>query len=162
MRQITACMIIFFKLITVTFVIAQEDSYLTEYIELGIKQNLRIIQQSLEVEKSHQDIRNARGSLLPSLDVNARYTKANGGRSFQMPLGDLMNPVYHTLNLLVGEGTFQNIENQELNFNRTTDVDTRISITQPLYDSRLLAQNKIQNEFYFDPNDPLKRGFIFR
>ena len=125
---------------------AQNIDYLNQYISIGLERNLAINQQKLEVEKSYQDIRNARGSLLPSIDLNARYTKANGGRSFQMPLGDLMNPVYNTLNGLVGEETFANIENQELNFNRTTDVDTRISILLPIYDSRLLVQNNIQHE----------------
>jgi len=125
---------------------AQEIDYLEQYIAIGIEQNLVVKQQKLEVDKSYQDVRNARGSLLPTVDLNARYTKANGGRSFQMPLGDLMNPVYNTLNGLVGEGTFANIENQELNFNRTTDIDNRISVLQPIYDSRLLVQNKIQNE----------------
>ncbi len=96
--------------------------------------------------KSHQDLRNVRGNMLPTIDFNARYSKANGGRAFQMPLGDLMNPVYNTLNGLIGEGTFATIENQEFNFNRTTDVDTRISLMQPVYDSRLLVQNKIQYE----------------
>ena len=87
-----------------------------------------------------------KGHFFLAVDVNARYTRASGGRTFQMPLGDLMNPVYGTLNTLVGEGTFQNIENQELNFNRTTDIDTRLSVLQPVYDLRLLLQNKIQND----------------
>ncbi|MCG8310417.1 MAG: TolC family protein [Cytophagales bacterium] len=146
MKQIVLYFSIIFLMLFSTVIRAQRENYLDQYIAIGLERNLLIDQQILEVEKSHQDIRNTRGSLLPKVDLNARYTMANGGRSFQMPLGDLMNPVYNTLNALVGEGTFQSIENQELNFNRTTDVDTRISIVQPIYDSRLLVQYKIQNE----------------
>ena len=126
-------------------VAGQAPDYLEQYIVIGLDQNLLVQQQKMQVDKSFQDIRATRGALLPSIDVNARYTRASGGRVFQMPLGDLMNPVYNTLNSLVGEGTFPNIQNQELNFNRTTDVDTRISLLQPIYDHRLIMQNKIQH-----------------
>ena len=146
MIRITIYIVIITLLFLSTVMHAQSTDYLDQYIAIGMDQNLQLKQQEFEVEKSLQDLRSVRGSLLPTIDLNARYTKANGGRSFQMPLGDMMNPVYNTLNGLVGEGTFPNIENQEINFNRTTDVDTRISLLQPVYDSRLLVQNKIQNE----------------
>ena len=146
MIRITIYIVIITLLFLSTVMHAQSTDYLDQYIAIGMDQNLQLKQQEFEVEKSLQDLRSVRGSLLPTIDLNARYTKANGGRSFQMPLGDMMNPVYNTLNGLVGEGTFPNIENQEINFNRTTDVDTRISLLQPVYNSRLLVQNKIQNE----------------
>jgi len=38
----------------------------------------------------------ARALYLPSLDFSARYTRANGGRTIQFPVGDLLNPVYAT------------------------------------------------------------------
>ena len=158
----------FISIIFIWFVsnqsLAQTRDYLDYYIQVGLNQNLTINQQKLEVEKSYQDLRSARSTLLPTIDLNARYTKASGGRSFQMPLGDLMNPVYGTLNSLVGEGTFQNIDNQELNFNRTTDIDTRVSVLQPIYDSRLLLQNKIQNDVTAMTEVDLsiaKRDFVF-
>src|SRR5579863_6852626 len=38
----------------------------------------------------------AKALYLPSLDFSARYTRANGGRSIDFPVGDLLNPVYAT------------------------------------------------------------------
>lgn len=53
---------------------------------------------------------------------------------------------YNNLNGLFGKGTFPNIENRELNFIRTTDVDTRISLIHQVWNSWLLVRYKIQNE----------------
>ncbi|MCK5278779.1 MAG: TolC family protein, partial [Cyclobacteriaceae bacterium] len=114
MIRITIYIVIITLLFLSTVMHAQSTDYLDQYIAIGMDQNLQLKQQEFEVEKSLQDLRSVRGSLLPTIDLNARYTKANGGRSFQMPLGDMMNPVYNTLNGLVGEGTFPNIENQEI------------------------------------------------
>jgi len=33
----------------------------------------------------------------------ASYTKADGGRTIDLPLGDLLNPVYQSLNQLMGQ-----------------------------------------------------------
>jgi outer membrane protein len=81
----------------------------------------------------------ARALYLPSLDFNARYTRANGGRTIDFPVGDLLNPVYATLNQITGTSKFPSVQNQEINFQRSREQDTRISLTQPLYDARISA-----------------------
>jgi outer membrane protein len=81
----------------------------------------------------------ARALYLPSLDLNARYTRANGGRTIDFPVGDLLNPVYATLNQITGTSKFPAVQNQEINFQRSREQDTRVSLTQPLYDARIGA-----------------------
>jgi outer membrane protein TolC len=81
----------------------------------------------------------ARALYLPSLDLTARYTHANGGRTIEFPVGDLLNPVYATLNQLTGTSKFPTIQNQQVNFQRTREQDTHITLTQPLYDARISA-----------------------
>src|SRR6202012_6022822 len=81
----------------------------------------------------------ARALYLPSLDLNARYTRANGGRTIDFPVGDLLNPVYATLNQITGTSKFPAVQNQEINFQRTREQDTQVSLTQPLYDARISA-----------------------
>jgi outer membrane protein len=81
----------------------------------------------------------ARALYLPSLDFNARYTRANGGRTIDFPVGDLLNPVYATLNQITGTSKFPSVPNQEINFQRTREQDTQVSLTQPLYDARISA-----------------------
>jgi outer membrane protein len=79
----------------------------------------------------------ARARYLPSLDFSARYSRADGGRTIDFPVGDLLNPVYATLNQLTGSTRFPAVANQEINFQRTREQDTRVSLTQPLYDPRI-------------------------
>src|SRR6204780_4355625 len=79
----------------------------------------------------------ARALYLPSLDFSARYTAANGGRTIDFPVGDLLNPVYATLNQLTGSSRFPAVQNQEINFQRTREQDTSVALTQPLYDPRI-------------------------
>jgi outer membrane protein len=81
----------------------------------------------------------AKALYLPSLDFSARYTRANGGRSIDFPVGDLLNPVYATHNQITGSARFPAVQNQEINFQRTREQDTAVSLTQPLYDARISA-----------------------
>jgi outer membrane protein len=81
----------------------------------------------------------ARARYLPSLDFSARYSRADGGRTIEFPVGDLLNPVYASLNQLTGSARFPAVANQEINFQRPREQDTKVSLTQPLYDPRIAA-----------------------
>jgi outer membrane protein len=81
----------------------------------------------------------ARALYLPSLDLSARYSRGAGGRTIDFPVGDLLNPVYATLNQITGTSKFPSVQNQAINFQRTREQDTQVSLTQPLYDARISA-----------------------
>ncbi|MDN5199787.1 TolC family protein [Fulvivirgaceae bacterium BMA10] len=123
-----------------------QSSQLDQYIKIGLENNLDLSQSKLSLEQSHKALDEARAGFLPSLDFSSRYTRATGGRSFEIPTGDLMNPVYSALNNITGENSFPMIENQVLNFNREIDIDTRLSLTQPLFDRRLSFQRDIAKQ----------------
>lgn len=81
----------------------------------------------------------ARARYLPALDLDARYSAAHGGRTIEFPVGDLLNPVYATLNQLTGTARFPTVQNQEIDFLRRREQDTKLTLTQPLYDARIGA-----------------------
>jgi len=81
----------------------------------------------------------ARASYLPSLDFAGRYTRADGGRTIDFPIGNLLNPVYASLNQIAGAARFPTVQNQEIDFQRTREQDTSVTFTQPLYDPRITA-----------------------
>lgn len=122
------------------------QSILDQYIDEGIKNNISLKQASLEFEASLESLNEAKGAMLPKIDFSSRYTKANGGRNFEFPVGDLMNPVYSSLNGIIGEEQFPQIENLSLNFNRTTDIDNKLTLTQPLFDKRISYQKNIAED----------------
>ena len=122
------------------------QSILDRYIDEGIKNNISLKQASLTFEASLESLNEAKGGMLPKIDFSSRYTKAIGGRSFEFPVGDLMNPVYSSLNQIIGEEQFPKIDNLRLNFNRTTDIDSKLTLTQPLFDKRISHQKNIAED----------------
>jgi len=101
--------------------------------------NLELDGASAGVAERLAALDQARARYLPSLDLDARYSRADGGRTIEFPVGDLLNPVYATLNQLTGSTRFAAVANQEIDFQRAREQDTRVSLTQPLYDPRISA-----------------------
>src|SRR3984957_4542377 len=99
--------------------------------------NLELDGASAGVAERLAALDQARARYLPSLDFSARYSAADGGRTVDFPVGDLLNPVYATLNQLSGSARFAPVANQEINFQRTREQDTKVSFSQPLYDPRI-------------------------
>jgi len=81
----------------------------------------------------------ARARYLPALDLNARYSAADGGRVIDFPVGDLLNPVYASLNQLTGQARFPAVANQQIPFLLHREQDTKLTLSQPLYDARIPA-----------------------
>jgi outer membrane protein len=69
----------------------------------------------------------------PSVNFGTQYTLAYGGRSIALPIGDLFNPVYNTLNQLTGTNNFGSLENVETQFLPNNFYDARIRVQQPIY-----------------------------
>ena len=99
----------------------------------GVAQRLAILDQ-------------ARARFLPALDLGMRYSMADGGRQIDVPVGDLLNPVYASLNsLLAASGQpapFTPIDNVSIPFLREEELQATVSLTQPLYDARLPAARR--------------------
>src|SRR5512133_1926026 len=88
------------------------QTILDDYRRSGIENNLALQQKQSNYELSMQQLKQARGLFFPSLSLNARYTVSEGGRVIEFPVGDLLNPVYSTLNQLTASSQFPVLENQ--------------------------------------------------
>ena len=75
-----------------------------EYVREGLQSNLALRAQSLEVERAEAALDAARARYFPEAGLAARYSRAEGGRSIDLPLGDTLNPAYQTLNDLLEIG----------------------------------------------------------
>ena len=84
---------------------------LDEYIEVGLKNNIVLQQKNISLEKAMLSLQIANGMFSPSLNVLGNFINSVGGRSISFPVGDLLNPVYSTLNQLTGSDNFPQIEN---------------------------------------------------
>ena len=110
---------------------------LDKYVRMSLESNLGLRTQTLEVERSLAALDAARGRFLPALALDARYTRADGGREIELPVSSLVNPIHGTLNeLLAAQGQpprFAPIEDQSFPLQREREQDTRLTLRQPLY-----------------------------
>lgn len=118
------------------------------YVREGLRSNLALHSETLEVERNLASLDAARARFLPEIELAARYTRAEGGRTVDVPLGSMLNPVYGTLNdLLISQGQppqFPLIGDQSIRFIRDREQDTRLTLRQPLYAPAIPAAIRAQ------------------
>ncbi len=124
-----------------TFLQAQ-NSYLDSYIREGLESNKGLKQKQLDYASDLSALKEAKGMFFPDISMNARYTVAKGGRTIEFPVGDMLNPVYSTLNMLTASEVFPQIENQEFAFYRPTEHETKLSLVQPIFNSDIVQNYK--------------------
>lgn len=124
---------------------------LDRYVELGLQNNLTMQQKEFSLQSSLQALREAKGMFLPSITIEARYTRAGGGRVIDMPIGDMLNPLHGTLNQLLMLHGFNpmyptDISNEAIPFLRPSEHDTRVRIVQPLIQPGIYYNLKIKKD----------------
>jgi len=73
---------------------------------------------------------------------------AAGGRRLSFPVGDLLNPVYSTLNALTNSQNFPTIENVNEQLAPNNFHETKFSFQYPLYSAAARGQVQIQRELW--------------
>lgn len=122
---------------------------LDDYLIYGLENNLALKQKYSGYQRSLEALKEARGLFYPNVSFGARYSVSEGGRVIELPVGDLLNPVYSTLNSLTFSTMFPQIENQQINFLRPTEQETRIRLTQPVFSPGIYYNSKIRKEMTF-------------
>jgi outer membrane protein TolC len=119
---------------------------LDTYIKEGLANNLVLQEKNASLEQSLLALKDAKSYFLPSVDFGASYTLAEGGRTIAFPVGDLLNPVYTTLNRLTATNSFPLIANVSEQLLPDNFYDTRFRTTLPLLNADLIYQQKIRKE----------------
>ena len=127
-------------------VLLQGQDILKEYIRYGIENNLSLKQKLSDYHKSIEALREAKGLFYPDISFNARYSVSQGGRVIDFPVGDLLNPVYSTLNKLTATNMFPMVENQQIGFLRPTEQETKLRLVQPIVNPDIYYNSKIKKE----------------
>ena len=124
-----------------------QQSPLDAYIDSALARNLNLRTHSLSYEKSLEALREAKGLFFPQLSFQASYTLAGGGRAIAFPVGDLINPIYQTLNDLTASGRFPtNIENVNEQFLPNHFHETKLRLVQPLFNSDIYYNYRAKQE----------------
>ncbi|HEX6396434.1 MAG TPA: TolC family protein [Steroidobacteraceae bacterium] len=136
---------------------AQEDpagrplaAVIDEYVREGLTSNLSLKAQSLEVERAEAALDAARARYFPEVGFAARYSRSEGGRTIELPLGSALNPAYQTLNeMLIAQGQaprFPTVQNETIAFLRETEQDTRLTLRVPIIALAIPAAVRAQRE----------------
>ncbi|MFN8805226.1 MAG: TolC family protein, partial [Bacteroidota bacterium] len=138
------CIVIWFALLPMWA--GAQSPVLEGYIQEGLKSNLQLQQEQLSYEKSVDNLGLARALFMPQVSAIANYTLAGGGRKIQFPVGDLLNPVYTTLNQLTNSSAFPQIANVNEQFLPNHFHETKFRVVQPLFNPDIYFNYKAQKE----------------
>lgn len=125
---------------------ARAQGVLNTYIKAGLDSNLQLKQKTFDVTKAKLDLERAKTLFLPQANFSSQYTLASGGRSQDIPIGDLLNNVYSTLNQLTSSSKFPQVQNQGIKFLPNNFHDTKVEVAMPLYNPELKYNRSIKEE----------------
>jgi hypothetical protein len=119
------------------------DAVVQQLVEQAEASNLELAGVEAGVAQRQAVLDQARARFLPVVNLGLRYSRADGGRQIDVPVGDLLNPVYASLNsLLEANGQpapFTPIDNVSIPFLREREQQSSVIVTQPLFDARIPA-----------------------
>lgn len=132
-----------------------QEAPLQEYIQAALSGNIALQKKELSYEKSLAALQESKALFFPRLSAQARYSVARGGRAFIIPVGDLMNPVYHNLNELnrlvqiaypdyPTLPEYPMIDNVQENFLRETEQETVVRLQMPVFNNAILYNHRIR------------------
>ena len=119
---------------------------LEKYIETGLKNNLVLQEKNISLESALNALKTANSFFFPSMDFKGDYQSGDGGRSISFPVGDMLNPVYRTLNQLTSGNEFPDISNVEINFFPQNFYDLKVRTSLPIINSDLVYNRTIRKQ----------------
>ena len=133
-------------LLTLFTVVLQAQPVLENYVQEGLKSNLVLQQKNLSLQQAQQSLQIARSYFFPSVTLLTDYTSGEGGRSIGIPIGDLLNPVYTSLNQMTQSDAFPQVENVKQNFFPHNFYDARVRTSVPIINTDLYLNRTIQSQ----------------
>ncbi|NUQ82906.1 MAG: TolC family protein [Bacteroidetes bacterium] len=131
---------------TVSPLVLKAQMVLESYVRQALESNLMLKQAELSEKQAREKLSQARALFFPDLTLMSDYTRADGGRSINIPVGTLLNPVYSTLNQLTGTSGFPQIKNVSEQLLPNDFQDSRIRVTQPVFNAGIWFNYQIQSE----------------
>jgi len=155
------------KIVTYLFLCFGLSSYsqnkLEDYIKIGLQNNEVVKQHNFDINRSIWALKEAKSLFYPTTSINANYTVADGGRTIDIPIGNMLNPVYATLNQITNSNAFPTLENQSVLINPNNFYDAKIHTIMPLLNYEIIYNKRIkayQNDLQKEELDIYKRELV--
>lgn len=145
--QVGVFPIIFLVIFVAVPVTVGAQSFLNDYIKVGFEHNDALQEQQFRLKESLYALKEAKSLFLPSISIEGSYIRSEGGRTIDFPAGDMLNPVYETLNDLTGSNRFSpTVENVSEQLNPDNFYDAKLRTQLPLVDTEIWYNRKIRKE----------------
>lgn len=102
--------------------------------------------KNFQLKSAEKSFLEAKANFGPSVSLGIQYSLAEGGRSISVPVGDLLNPVYSTLNQITNSQIFPQISNSSEMFLPNNFYDARFRISQVIYYPDLSINKKLKSK----------------
>ncbi|WP_240755168.1 TolC family protein [Pedobacter sp. SYP-B3415] len=136
---------LFFRVCLLVPVAAQARQDVVDgYVREGFRSNIVLQQKQVSLQKAVNALQVAKSMYLPAISFQAAYQSGQGGRSIDLPVGDLLNPVYSSLNQLTGTENFPQIANVSQTFFPNNFYDAKLHTAVPILNTDLGYNKKIQ------------------
>lgn len=123
-----------------------QETALQSYIKQGLENNQGLKQQKFLLQKSMFALKEAKTFFLPEVNFSGNYLDSRGGRKINLPIGDLLNPVYNSLNQLTNSSAFPEVKNISQTFNPNNYYDAKFRTSLPIFDAEIIYNSRIRKE----------------
>ncbi|KIO76023.1 hypothetical protein TH53_16930 [Pedobacter lusitanus] len=124
----------------------QQNPQLDDYISFAFTQNQGLKQQVFDLERSMFALKEAKAMYMPTVSMLGSYTKSAGGRTIDVPVGDLVNPIYTALNQLTSSSKFPQVANQSFLLNPDNFYDLKLRTSLPLINAEIRYNKLIKQQ----------------
>ena len=126
--------------------VSAQRTVLDDYMDSAFANNIVLQQKNISLERAGTALAIAKGWYLPVVAFQMGYQTAGGGRDINLPLGDLLNGAYATLNQLTGSNNFPQLANQKINFLPHNFYDAKLRTTMPIYNPDIRFNKQIAEQ----------------
>ena len=124
----------------------QSGRQLDAYIATAFAQNQGLKEQQFDLDKAMSALKEAQAMYLPTVSLFTSYTRTAGGRTIDVPVGDLVNPVYTALNQLTNSNKFPQLKNESFLLNPDNFYDAKVRTSLPLINAEIRYNKLIKQQ----------------
>ena len=135
----------FFPLLFLPLIVAGQSNPLDAYIQEAIQNSHALKEKQFVLERNLLALEEAKRLYYPSVNLNGTYTLAAGGRRLEFPIGDLLNPVYSTLNQMTNSNQFPQVDNVNELLAPNNFYDIKVRAQQPIINAEIKINRSIKN-----------------
>lgn len=152
MKKTTLCWLLFFCLRPSV----KAQSALNRYVDSALQNNIVLQQRNIDLQKAEYALKISKEMFYPTVELQTQYLSASGGRDIFLPIGDMLNGVYTTLNQLTKSQRFPQLDNEHINFLPENFYDAKVHTTVPIFNSKTIYNKRIKEQQVTLSNESLQ------